>query len=124
MQGNRPCMLRRAVEAHGRVVALFQQITGLEKRSLASKYLHFHCPNAFYIYDSRAATVMPKLVRKRDVTVSLKAGKSDWLYRDFCERAETLRQQIEADFHVSLCPRDIDKLLLHASDVMLRSSKK
>ncbi len=124
VQGNRPSMLSRAVETHGRVVALFQKITGLEKRSLASKYLHFHCPNAFYIYDSRAATVMPKLVRKRDVTVVLKAGKPDWLYRDFCERAETLRQQIEASFHVSLCPRDIDKLLLQASELMRRPSRK
>ena len=29
-------------------------ITELDKRSLASKYLHFHVPKCFFIYDSRA----------------------------------------------------------------------
>ena len=29
----------------------FGKMTGLKKRSLASKYLHFHCPEKFFIYD-------------------------------------------------------------------------
>jgi hypothetical protein len=42
------------VETHKRTTDLFRQISGLDKRSLASKYLHFHIPNLFFIYDSRA----------------------------------------------------------------------
>jgi hypothetical protein len=43
------------IDTHKRLTDLFRDITGLEKRSLASKYLHFHFRNLFYIYDSRAA---------------------------------------------------------------------
>jgi len=37
---------------------LFSKISGLNKRSLASKYLHFHVPELFYISDSRAYDAM------------------------------------------------------------------
>jgi hypothetical protein len=49
------------LEIHFRVMKLFTTISGLEKRSLASKYLHFHFPNHFYIYDSRAQKVISEL---------------------------------------------------------------
>jgi hypothetical protein len=45
----------RVIETHKYVTDLFGRITGQDKRSLASKYLHFHLPNLFFIYDSRAA---------------------------------------------------------------------
>jgi hypothetical protein len=44
--------------AHANLTALFKQITNLEKRSLASKYLHFHLPKVVYIFDSRAVKGM------------------------------------------------------------------
>lgn len=34
---------------------------GVEKRSLCSKYLHFHMQNLFFIYDSRVAEALQKL---------------------------------------------------------------
>jgi len=37
------------LSAHLNVTELFSSISGLEKRSLASKYLHFHCPDLFFI---------------------------------------------------------------------------
>ena len=43
------------VPAHARLTKLFAQIAGQEKRSLASKYLHFHFPRAVYIYDDRVS---------------------------------------------------------------------
>lgn len=42
--------------AHKKTTGLFKRISGLEKRSLASKYLHFHLPDMFFIYDSRASS--------------------------------------------------------------------
>jgi hypothetical protein len=41
---------------------LFAAITQREKRSLASKYLHFHVPHVFYLYDSRARRAITKVV--------------------------------------------------------------
>lgn len=45
---NLPVLLK----AHKRLTELFFGATGKQKRSLASKYLHFHAPNAVFIYDS------------------------------------------------------------------------
>ena len=46
------------VKVHGLTTALFSEISGMEKRSLASKYLHFHVPKLFYIYDSDRKSVV------------------------------------------------------------------
>src|SRR4030042_2454943 len=45
-----------AVTVHKRLMDLFSDMTGLDKRSLASKYLHFHRPDMFFLYDTRAKT--------------------------------------------------------------------
>src|ERR1700741_48060 len=49
------------LQTHSKVTNLLTEISGLEKRSLASKYLHFHFPQLFYIYDSRAQNVVSAL---------------------------------------------------------------
>ena len=46
--------LGEVISIHSNVMKLFKDISGMNKRSLASKYLHFHLPKLFYIYDSRA----------------------------------------------------------------------
>ena len=43
-----------ALQAHRNLTDLFENISGLRKTSLASKYLHFHVPSAFFIFDFRA----------------------------------------------------------------------
>ena len=49
-----------ALNTHKYLTDVFYEITQLEKRSLASKYLHFHCPSMFWIYDSRANAAIRK----------------------------------------------------------------
>lgn len=39
-------------------------ITKDARRSFVSKYLHFHFPNLFFIYDSRAASVINNIIRR------------------------------------------------------------
>lgn len=46
--------IKTIIKTHKVLMDIFTKICGKEKRSLASKYLHFHFPNLFYIYDSRA----------------------------------------------------------------------
>ena len=43
-----------ALKVHKKLTDLLYNITELNKRSLASKYLHFHFPSRFFIYDARA----------------------------------------------------------------------
>jgi hypothetical protein len=101
------------LSTHARVTSLFSRISGLEKRSLASKYLHFHQPHLFYIYDSRAVEALRKLSSvvgspARGVSPS----DSDSEYRKLAVKCLRLQQYIEEHYGVLLTPREIDNLLL------------
>jgi len=98
--------------AHASVTQLFNEISGLEKRSLASKYLHFHLPKLFYIYDTRAVEAM----RLLSSVVGRAGGKNeaaDNEYRKFAEKCLRLQTHINEKFKVQFSPRQIDNLLLH-----------
>ncbi len=99
------------LEVHHRTTQLFREISDLEKRSLASKYLHFHVPRLFYIYDTRAVEAL----REFSAVVG-RAGRAtvpaDNEYRKFADKCLSLQQHIEKQFNVWLTPREIDKLLL------------
>ena len=83
--------------AHGKLLKLFKRITGMEKRSLASKYLHFHKPDLFFIFDSRAMKSIRKLVPPQKRTL-IKNKDVDLEYADFCRRCLKLRDEIEKRF--------------------------
>jgi hypothetical protein len=108
--------LRRMIEVHARVTALFSEISDLEKRSLASKYLHFHVPRMFFIYDSRAVDAMREFS-----DVLPRAGRSEGLgdngYRKFAEKATALTQLCEREHGLALSPRHLDNLLLGVNEV-------
>lgn len=56
--------INEILDTHSFLMKVFKKITHMEKRSLASKYLHFHCREKFFIYDSRACSAIRKVVRK------------------------------------------------------------
>lgn len=99
------------IPVHARLTQLFTKISGLEKRSLASKYLHFHFPKLVYIYDSRAERAI------RQVTASRRRDMPDFddydpTYARFFLRCETLRNQLQDLLGQPVCPRELDKVLL------------
>lgn len=102
---------------HAKVTELFNQISGLEKRSLASKYLHFHVPNLFYIYDTRAVEAM-RVLSSVVGRASKGATLADNEYRKFSEKCLRLQKHVKEKFDIHLTPREIDKLLLeiHATE--------
>ena len=106
-----------AIEAmiaiHGRVTDLFAKISGLEKRSLASKYLHFHVPGLFFIYDSRAVEGLRRIttfIGKASRTGEL--GDGDTEYRRFATKCAHLTSRCVTEFGLTLSPRQLDSLLL------------
>lgn len=106
-----PQGLATLVAVHGRTMNLFKEISGFNKRSLASKYLHFHVPKLFYIYDARAETASKML--RNNVPCETRVAKSgDREYRGFIERCEDLRTFCHAEFGHNLSPRQLDNLLL------------
>lgn len=87
-------------------------LTGLEKRSLASKYLHFHCPEKFFIYDSRARETIRKLVKKTDKNVLSGIENYDAEYGDFVCRMLELQEHLNVKYSIYVTPRCMDDFLL------------
>jgi len=108
--------LGAVITVHKRVMDIFSELTGLEKRALASKYLHFHKPNLFFIYDSRAKEAISKITPRPNYIKDIPANESDSEYHIFCRRCQYLQDRINECFDKMLTPRQIDKILLRITD--------
>jgi len=102
--------LGNVISTHSKVMKLFKKISGMDKRSLASKYLHFHLPNLFYIYDSRAVkglrAILPRHKTRNTFT------NCDDEYSKFCQKLFFLQNEIRKEYGQNLTTRQLDRLLL------------
>lgn len=102
------------LKTHKDLTDTFTKISGLEKRSLASKYLHFHVPDLFFIYDSRAlkglVTITSKYTELRKKGVVNDAFDKN--YAGFYYRCCELQAFIQNKTGVNLTPRQLDNFLL------------
>ena len=110
-------LLPQIVDTHWFLTNVFSDISVMNKRSLASKYLHFHVPNMFYIFDSRAYTGVGAVnsdskLLKRKIQSCLREKTYDDSYLDFAVKAFSLNQHIYQKHGVWLSPREIDAILL------------
>ena len=108
--------LGSVITVHKRLMDIFSDLTGLGKRNLASKYLHFHRPDLFFIYDSRAKEAITKITPRPNEIKDITAEESDSEYHIFCRRSQCLRDSISERFGETLTPRQIDKILLRITD--------
>ena len=97
---------------HKFLMDAFTELTGLEKRSLASKYLHFHCPDKFFIYDSRARAAIGKIVKRPNKKILLGIEDYDAEYGDFVCRMLELQEYLDEKLGKYENPRAIDSFLL------------
>ncbi len=104
--------IRIVLNTHKCLVECFNESTNLNKRSLASKYLHFHCPKLFFIYDSRARTAINHFVKKISKINLLDFTEFDEEYFDFYIRCLKLKYHIDTTYK-KYSPRQIDMFLLH-----------
>jgi len=98
------------LEVHLKVMKLFKRISGMDKRSLASKYLHFHLPDLFYIYDSRAAKGLRLTLP--GFRIKSKLNGHDEEYSKFCHKLFYLQEKIRERFGKKLNTRQLDRLIL------------
>lgn len=101
-----------SLAVHSELMKVLRELTGVEKRSLASKYLHFHVPQLFFLFDSRADATLSRISPIRKRSSSLRALGGDLAYTRFVSCALALRGQLEARFGVRLSPRYLDRILL------------
>lgn len=102
--------LGQAISIHSKVMKLFKKISGMDKRSLASKYLHFHLPNLFYIYDSRAVKGL-RAILPRHRGRNMLTGYDDE-YSKFCRKLFFLQNEMLRKYNQDLTTRQLDRLLL------------
>lgn len=110
--------LHDIIDAHYFLTKLLFEITELDKRSLSSKYLHFHLPNLFFIYDSRAVTAMRQFVKRLPKNLRALENKAtvDGEYSTFVYKCFYFRQIIFEQYQVHLTPRQIDNLLIETAN--------
>ena len=101
---------------HGKLCSLLKCVTGLSKRSFASKYLHFHFPNRFFIYDSRAVSALGDLRRcfhRGRWRKAINAAFDDD-YAEFFAKCDDIREFLFQNrlVPIILSPREFDKILL------------
>lgn len=103
-----------------------RKINKQNKRSFASKYLHFHYPELFFLYDSRANKAINSLVSSRDISKLMFKFKKivDRTYGIYYLKCLYLQNKILEDEEVLLSPRQLDNLLLRIANKKLRSRLK
>ena len=110
--------LGEIVAVHKRLTDLFTAMIGLEKRSLASKYLHFHRPDLFFIYDSRASSAAIKATPSLKDIRRIAAEQADGEYLALVRRCQWIRDYVERRFDAQMTPRQVDTMLLSITERM------
>jgi len=106
--------LKEILKLHGCLTRFFYRLTGLEKRSLASKYLHFH-NLIFPMYDSRASNLIKSIVMGK----TQKLG-GDNKYSAFCQRVLFLYDFIKKENGKPPTLREIDTYLIESANGRMR----
>ncbi len=107
-----------ALQTHHYLTAILKVITALEKRSFSSKYLHFHIPEMFYIYDSRAVTAMRefKIKLPTELEELINVKDIDKEYAAFFFKCVTLKNMVKDTYQINLSNRQLDNLLLEVAN--------
>lgn len=95
------------LNTHKYFTDLLKEATGLEKRSLASKYLHFHAPKAFFIYDSIVEKKISKILKEKKIKIKNNKRYDD-KYSAFVYKCLYYRDNI---LNKVASPREIDTAL-------------
>jgi len=111
---------------HKILSSAFEKATGLQKRSFASKYLHFHLPNIYFIYDSRAYAALNLVLKevKQQGKRIVNTEQADQEYASFfmkCLRVLDYYQKVDESVHIT--PRQLDNLLIEIANQSLRLTK-
>lgn len=114
------------ISIHKEFVDFFMSsgITKNENRSFASKYLHFHFPDKFYIYDSRVAQVissrkLKKVIEFKQDRINLIENR-DKFYSDVFLKCRAFQRRVNEEANKITPtkrelhnPREVDNFLLY-----------
>lgn len=101
-------------EMHKRVMDVFADLPADQARSLASKYLHFHFPELFFLYDSRVAAAAFAIGQGE--CGYLARSEHDPEYGRFFACCRKLTERLAAPAGRRLNPRELDRVLRACAD--------
>jgi hypothetical protein len=109
--------LKRSIEIHSYLTnVIYNKLTEHKNRSFSSKYLHFHLPHLFYIYDSLAVSALNSYVKRFRIQTELKSlfdnDEIDKDYAQFACKCFYLQKRIYEDTGIELQKRHLDNFLL------------
>jgi hypothetical protein len=109
------------LNAHNYLTRLTASITDLEKRSFSSKYLHFHLPNLFFIYDSRVVSSLRQFIDRvpKSMDYLLESDSIDNEYAKFVCKCFIVRSKIKDKYQIELTTRQFDNILIELANKKL-----
>lgn len=116
--------LQQIFKTYDLILRSFHEVSGKWNRSLASKYLHFHKPENFYLMDSRAKKGLSKILTIYPVAAKIKneekrqysVSKESSEYMNFYLKCQMCKKELEKEFNCKLSTRGFDQLLLTIAD--------
>ncbi len=113
------------LSVHYYLISILNKTIDREKRSFCSKYLHFHCPDLFFIYDSRVVSALRKYIGRvpNDSKIGLGSNKVDAEYSKFFSKCFHLRGRIKEEMGISLTNRQFDNFLIDVANSDLSNRK-
>lgn len=107
------------LSTHKQLQSSIQEITNQNKRSLCSKYLHFHLPSDYYIYDTRAVKGLSKLNSTLPIPykhrMNLIGNKWDSEYANHYLKSNYVKSYLENISGRNISNREFDSILLYES---------
>ena len=102
------------LKTHNYLMKILKEVTGHNNRSFCSKYLHFHFPGLFFLYDSIASRNLKDFKSKVSIDLMeiLKLKNIDLEYSKYFCRCFDFRNDINRMYNTKLTTRQIDNLLL------------
>jgi len=101
---------------HGYLTNLIKELTEQDKRSFASKYLHFHLPHLFFIYDTRAVAALrkSKIKLSKEHKEQVKQNGYDKEYASFFYKSYQQKRIFEKENNKPIDIRHFDNILMEA----------
>lgn len=111
------------LKTHRYLTDIIYDITKLEKRSFSSKYLHFHLPELFFLYDTRAVTAIRQFKLKLPKQMKELTDNEfiDKEYGKFFCKCYLLQQEIYKKTKTLISPRQLDNLLIGIANDRLQN---
>ena len=115
-----PTVFNEIFQVHKFLMDTIHEITDMDNRSFCSKYLHFHLPDLFFLYDSRlrqsVSILKGKISTEQKHEFLINTSEIDIEYVEFYLKCYNLRTELETSLNRKLTIREFDTVMIELSN--------